>query len=118
MNSVYGFEGEAKHKHGEMTYKVRLLSHVMYRKLRFLVNQLFAHVFTALPLATLISASLPPVHSGNSYILSPEGRKRYFVVHGGLFSRDGVTLDEIRKIPRIGQQPGNDGLMCEVGEPL
>jgi hypothetical protein len=36
-------------------------------------------------------------------------------VHGGLFSRDGVTLDEIRKIQRIGQQPGNDGLMCEVG---
>lgn len=23
MNKVYGFEGEVKHKHGEMTYKVR-----------------------------------------------------------------------------------------------
>jgi len=75
-------------------------------------------VFTALPLATLISASLPPVPAGHSAILSPEGRMRYFVVHGGLFSRDGVTLDEIRKIPRIGQQPGNDGLMCEVREPV
>ncbi|KAF8520454.1 phosphoprotein phosphatase [Hysterangium stoloniferum] len=95
MNSVYGFEGEAKHKHGELTYK------------------LFAHVFTALPLATLISASLPPLPS-QCAILSPEGRKRYFVVHGGLFSHDGVTLDDIRKVPRLGQQPGNDGLMCEL----
>jgi len=38
--------------------------------------------------------------------------KRYFVVHGGLFSKDGVTLDDIRKIERIGQQPGQEGLMC------
>lgn len=26
MNRTYGFEGEAKHKHGEQTYKVRLRS--------------------------------------------------------------------------------------------
>ncbi|KAG8687649.1 hypothetical protein FRC08_011870 [Ceratobasidium sp. 394] len=26
MNKVYGFEGEVKHKHGEMTYKVRALA--------------------------------------------------------------------------------------------
>ncbi|KAG8803392.1 hypothetical protein FRC16_005589 [Serendipita sp. 398] len=63
MNKVYGFEGEVKHKHGEMTYK------------------LFAHVFTALPLATLISPTLPPspktlasaVGKGQAPILSPEG---------------------------------------------
>lgn len=78
------------------------------------VLQLFAHVFTALPLATLVSATLAPVVSSPKPILSPEGRKRYFVVHGGLFSKDGVTLDEIRKIPRLGQQPGNEGLLCEV----
>lgn len=35
MNRTYGFEGEAKHKHGEQTYK------------------LFAHVFTT-------SMSIPP----------------------------------------------------------
>lgn len=34
------------------------------------------------------------------------------MVHGGLFSKDGVTLDDIRKIERIGQQPGQEGLMC------
>jgi len=110
MNRTYGFEGEAKHKHGEMTYK------------------LFSHVFTALPLATMINASRPPLSSSSSRelatpaptaspippILSPEGCKRFFVVHGGLFSRDDVTLEEIRKIPRLGRQPGQEGLMCEL----
>jgi len=99
MNRSYGFEGEAKHKHGEQTYK------------------LFAHVFTTLPLATLISATQPPTPVETpkpNPILSPEGLKRYFVVHGGLFSKDGVTLDDIRKIDRIGRQPGQEGLMCEL----
>ena len=40
--------------------------------------------------------------------------KRYFVVHGGLFSRDDVTLEEIRGIQRLGKQPGQDGLMGEM----
>jgi len=67
------------------------------------------------PLATLISATQPPKASPNeNAILSPDGFKRFFVVHGGLFSTDGVTLEDIRKIPRIGRQPGQEGLMCEV----
>ncbi|KAA1476032.1 phospho protein phosphatase, partial [Dentipellis sp. KUC8613] len=94
MNRTYGFEGEAKHKHGEQTYK------------------LFAHVFTAMPLATLISPTEPPLQKQGA-ILSPEGLKRYFVCHGGLFSKDGVTLEDIRKVERIGRQPGTEGLMCE-----
>ncbi|KAI0268648.1 Metallo-dependent phosphatase-like protein [Gloeopeniophorella convolvens] len=94
MNRTYGFEGEAKHKHGEQSYK------------------LFAHVFTTMPLATLISATQPPATTKGA-ILSPEGLKRYFVTHGGLFSKDGVTLDEIRAINRIGRQPGTEGLMSE-----
>lgn len=70
---------------------------------------------TVVPLATLISATKPPVASPNeNAILSSDGFKRYFVVHGGLFSKDEVTLDDIRKIPRIGKQPGQEGLMCEV----
>ncbi|OJT10453.1 Serine/threonine-protein phosphatase 5 [Trametes pubescens] len=76
MNRTYGFEGEAKHKFGEQSYK-------------------------------------PPVGDLKKAILSPEGRKRYFIVHGGLFSKDGVTLDDIRKIDRIGRQPGQEGIMCE-----
>jgi serine/threonine-protein phosphatase 5 len=67
------------------------------------------------PLATLVSATKPPKASPNeNAILSPDGLKRYFVVHGGLFSKDEVTLEDIRKIPRFGKQPGQEGLMCEV----
>ncbi|KAH9083732.1 phosphoprotein phosphatase [Lactarius deliciosus] len=95
MNRTYGFEGEAKHKHGEQTYK------------------LFAHVFTTLPLATLVSATQPPAEK-QDVILSPDGFKRYFITHGGLFGKDGITLDEIRAIKRIGRQPGTEGLMSWV----
>ncbi|KAK0225893.1 phosphoprotein phosphatase [Armillaria fumosa] len=95
MNRTYGFEGEAKHKHGEQSYK------------------LFAHAFTALPLATLLSASKPPAKKDAS-ILTDDRRKRYFVVHGGLFSKDDVSLEDIKKIDRIGRQPGQEGLMCEL----
>ncbi|CAK5281798.1 unnamed protein product [Mycena citricolor] len=90
MNRSYGFEGEAKHKHGEQSYK------------------LFAHVFTTLPLSTLISATKPPPNKTGNPILSPQGFKRYFVVHGGLFSKDDVTLEDIRKVDRVGRQPGQE----------
>ena len=64
------------------------------------------------PLATMICATKPPVEDKKPAILSPLGKKRYFVVHGGLFSKDEVTLDDIRKIDRIGKQPGQEGIMC------
>lgn len=64
------------------------------------------------PLATLLGASEPPTTKDDA-ILSPEGRKRFFIVHGGLFSKDQVTLEDIRKINRIGKQPGQEGIMCE-----
>ncbi|CAD6888792.1 unnamed protein product [Tilletia controversa] len=111
MNKVYGFEGEVKAKFGgDFTFK------------------LFTELFNALPLATLITATKEPLQGADvpakaplaqkSPILSAPsveagGRKRYFVVHGGLFSRDGVTLDEIRQINRY-QQPGQEGLMSEA----
>jgi serine/threonine-protein phosphatase 5 len=63
------------------------------------------------PLASLVSATSSLVDKQNA-IVSPEGFKRYFVTHGGLFSKDGVTLDEIKKIDRVGRQPGTEGLMC------
>jgi len=34
-------------------------------------------------------------------------------MHGGLFSKDGVTLDDIRKIDRI-KEPPESGIMCEL----
>lgn len=102
MNKVYGFEGETKKKYSELTYK------------------LFSEVFTALPLATLVTASEPPRPDAAPNPKNPtlyHGVKRFMVVHGGLFSREDVTLDEIRKIDRIAQkQPGHEGLMVSAGK--
>ncbi|KAG5518309.1 hypothetical protein PMAC_003105 [Pneumocystis sp. 'macacae'] len=58
--------------------------------------KLFSESFNCLPLATLIGST-------------------YLVLHGGLFSDDNVTLDDIKKIDRISKrQPGNTGLMMEI----
>lgn len=58
--------------------------------------KVFSESFSALPLATLI---------GNKYL----------VLHGGLFSNDKTTLDDIRKLDRHNQrQPGQQGLMMEM----
>lgn len=60
------------------------------------VFKLFSESFSALPLATLIG-------------------KKYFVLHGGLFSDDNISLDDIRKLNRHKQrQPGQSGLMMEM----
>lgn len=87
-------------------------------KAKFSMNtfKFFAEIFNAIPLGQVIG-------------------EKILVVHGGLFSRDGVTMDEvkkinykiyadillslspslfkIRKIDRF-RQPGNEGLMCEL----
>ncbi|XP_014607795.1 PREDICTED: serine/threonine-protein phosphatase 5 [Polistes canadensis] len=39
--------------------------------------------------------------------------KRVLVMHGGLFSRDNVTLEEIKQIDR-NRQPPEEGVMCEL----
>lgn len=58
--------------------------------------KLFSESFSMLPLATLIG-------------------KKYFVLHGGLFSDDKITLDDVRKLDRFKQrQPGQAGLMMEM----
>ncbi|XP_019874871.1 serine/threonine-protein phosphatase 5 [Aethina tumida] len=56
--------------------------------------ELFTEVYNWLPLAHCLN-------------------KRVLVMHGGLFSRDDVTLDEIRKIDR-NRQPPDEGPMCEL----
>ncbi|GAA5930518.1 protein serine/threonine phosphatase [Sporobolomyces koalae] len=100
MNKVYGFEGEMKKKYSDLTYK------------------LCDEVFVALPLATLVSATSSPRSDATPNPPNPTlhlGRKRFFVVHGGLFSKDSVTLEDIRKVPRKTiRQPGQEGLMCEM----
>lgn len=60
------------------------------------VFKVFSESFSALPLATLIG-------------------EKYLVLHGGLFSDDKVTLNDIRKLDRHAQrQPGHSGLMMEM----
>lgn len=56
--------------------------------------ELFAEVFCCLPLAHVIN-------------------DKVFVVHGGLFSVDGVTVSDIRAIDRFCEPP-EEGLMCEI----
>jgi len=58
------------------------------------VFQLFIEVFHCLPLAYCLGGQV-------------------LVVHGGLFSRDDVTLDDIRKIERR-REPPDEGLMSEI----
>lgn len=60
------------------------------------IFKLFSESFSALPLATLIG-------------------HKFLVLHGGLFSDDNVTLNDIRKLDRHKQrQPGQAGLMMEM----
>src|SRR5690606_17544449 len=47
---------------------------------------------------------LPLAHCLNGKVL---------VMHGGLFNRDNVTLDDIRAIDRF-RQPPDEGLMCDI----
>uniref|UniRef100_A0A8C5BN50 Serine/threonine-protein phosphatase n=1 Tax=Gadus morhua TaxID=8049 RepID=A0A8C5BN50_GADMO len=57
--------------------------------------QLFSEVFQWLPLAQCINGKV-------------------LVMHGGLFSEDGVTLDDLRKIER-NRQPPDSGTVCLLG---
>jgi serine/threonine-protein phosphatase 5 len=38
---------------------------------------------------------------------------RVLVMHGGLFSSDEVTIDDLRKVER-NRQPPEEGIMCEL----
>jgi len=58
------------------------------------VFDLFTEVFSWLPLAACIGGKI-------------------LVLHGGLFSKDGVTLQDINNIAR-NCQPPDEGLMCEL----
>lgn len=59
-----------------------------------LLADLFRETFCALPLAHVLGSKI-------------------FVVHGGLFTRDGVTLDDLRAVDRF-REPPEEGLMCEA----
>jgi len=58
------------------------------------IYELFSDVFCSLPLSFVIN-------------------KKVMVCHGGLFSKDGVTLQDLKAINRF-REPPEDGLMCEL----
>lgn len=99
MNQIYGFEGEVKAKYTAQMY------------------ELFSEVFEWLPLAQCINGkvlvrSLRASHTaqatrrgGGGGAFPHRGTCFPQIMHGGLFSEDGVTLDDIRKIERNRQPP-------------
>eukprot|EP00181_Compsopogon_caeruleus_P006551 CAMPEP_0184683738 /NCGR_PEP_ID=MMETSP0312-20130426/12397_1 /TAXON_ID=31354 /ORGANISM="Compsopogon coeruleus, Strain SAG 36.94" /LENGTH=507 /DNA_ID=CAMNT_0027136309 /DNA_START=154 /DNA_END=1677 /DNA_ORIENTATION=- len=82
MNKIYGFEGEVKAKYSERTF------------------EMFMEVFRAMPLAYVLDGS------------QVAGGKRAFVLHGGLFSKDGVSLDTLRSLDRNCEP--DSGLLSEM----
>lgn len=82
MNRIYGFEGEARAKYSDTVFK------------------LFSEMFQSLPLAFVLDGS------GEK-----DGRKA-FVVHGGLFSKDGVTIADINALNR--RVEPDSGIMAEM----
>lgn len=108
MNQIYGFEGEVKAKYTAQMY------------------ELFSEVFEWLPLAQCINGKVlvsePSASPGKVGVwlappltlLSPPEPQ---IMHGGLFSEDGVTLDDIRKIERS-RQPPDSGDGAGWGQPL
>jgi serine/threonine-protein phosphatase 5 len=58
------------------------------------VMELFSETFCQLPLCAVINS-------------------RVMVVHGGLFSADGVTLNDIEAIDRV-KEPPDSGIMCDI----
>lgn len=65
-------------------------------KYNFKIFQCFSESFNNLPYATLIG-------------------KNYLVMHGGLFSDDDITIEDIRKIPKNSfKQPPKEGIQMEL----
>eukprot|EP01105_Mastigella_eilhardi_P008675 TRINITY_DN2097_c0_g2_i1.p1 TRINITY_DN2097_c0_g2~~TRINITY_DN2097_c0_g2_i1.p1 ORF type:complete len:529 (+),score=138.16 TRINITY_DN2097_c0_g2_i1:39-1589(+) len=83
MNKLYGFEGEVKAKYSDSLF------------------ELFQESFGSLPVAHVLRPPQPKDDAG------------VFVVHGGLFSRDDVTLGELSKLPRC-EEVAETGLISEM----
>ena len=91
MNRIYGFDGEVRAKYGG------------------LLADLFREAFCALPLGHVVGSS--GGGGGGSGGKGGGRGGRALVVHGGLFSRDGVTLDDLRRIDRF-REPPDEGVSC------
>ncbi|KAA0184377.1 Serine/threonine-protein phosphatase [Fasciolopsis buskii] len=104
MNRLYGFEGEVKSK-----YSMEMV-------------EIFTDLFNWLPLAHLINDRIlhfaESVRQSFEYIffmrrMLCNDQHLKLVMHGGLFSDDSVTLNDIKKISRD-RQPVEGSPMCEL----
>lgn len=95
MNQMYGFEGEVKSKYSAQ------------------MAELFTEVYNWLPLCHLINGKILVSGSLPSLGFCRSDFSILQVMHGGLFSNDDVTIDELRKIDR-NRQPPEDGPMCDL----
>lgn len=86
MNKMYGFEGEVLAKYDDQVY------------------DLFQDVFNKLPLAYVLNSKVLVLHGVIALRIH---------LFKGLFSRDGVTLDDIRKLDRFKEIP-DTGLMADM----
>ena len=86
MNKIYGFEGEVKAKFDET------------------MAELFHEVFCCLPLVSVTqNATLACL-----LVVLPQAcilGKKVFIVHGGLFSRDNVSTEELKSVHRLKEPP-------------
>lgn len=82
MNRIYGFAGEVRAKYTETVFN------------------LFTEMFQSLPLAFILDGS------------GEDGGKKALIVHGGLFSKDGVTIADIQEVDRNCEP--ESGLMAEM----
>lgn len=101
MNQMYGFEGEVRSKYSPQ------------------MSDLFTEVYNWLPLCHLINKKILVKNEEKLRNLGNSFKKFncfFFlikVMHGGLFSEDGVKLDDLRKIDR-NRQPPESGPMCDL----
>ncbi|KAG0414928.1 hypothetical protein HPB47_007908 [Ixodes persulcatus] len=106
MNQMYGFEGEVKAK--------KIAARSRHQRTLPTPRSATRPVSASLPLAASETISGgKEVRSVIGHSLNTDAYVTIQVMHGGLFSDDNVTLDDIRKTDR-NRQPPEEGIMCEL----
>ena len=90
----YFFIARGNHEDRAMNFNYGFRNEILYKYEDEVIYDCIAEFYKYLPLGHVLSNEI-------------------LVIHGGLFSQEGVTLDELKKINRFQDVP-EDGLMCEL----